>query len=304
MTDGVDVQAERRRALLRRQERDAETLQNGRAKRVLELQWNAAPDALRERIQILWPRMPGPEMEQLLVDTLKVQKSERRPLALDTRALRPPPAVEPRKEFPGVVSVFEMEQRPMKRETIMPKTAKKSESASAKSTRILACLEKHLRAGEKLTGSVVQEIVRRELAITLSSSLANYYRSRALEAFAKLKAEATPASTPTAMVPPPHAAPPADVVVEEEPEITDPVHEMPPLSEEVERVPRSLGSAGKFTAALGTTSALVVARSPRSIVFDPVHVHVLRFAGVDEEAIDRAVRLAEFINTIPEPDHG
>lgn len=306
MTAAIDVEAERRRALERRRERDAQVLLDGRARRVLELQWNATREEMRERIGFLWPRMGMEEVEALLAETLKVQTSERRPRAVDTRTLRPPPPEEPKKEFPGVVSVFEMEPHFSPKKAIMAKKRKNQESAADKSTRILSCLHEHLAAGENLTDSAVRNILGDELEITVSMSLANYYKRRALETFAKIgpTPSSEPAETPA---PPADAAPTPESVVEEEPEAT-PLPEKEAATfkmrhSEPGQSPKVAFTAGHATAATTAATALVTARTRRSVLFSDAHLHVLRFAGVDEEVINRVLGLAEFINTIPEADH-
>jgi hypothetical protein len=85
----IDLAAERARSLARQEERFAPERMRARARRVLELNWSATEDEMREKIAYEWPNMDRADTDELLVATLEVQRTERRTITPDPETTMP-----------------------------------------------------------------------------------------------------------------------------------------------------------------------------------------------------------------------
>jgi hypothetical protein len=91
----IDLAAERARSLARQEERYAPERMRARARRVLELNWNATEAEMREKIAYEWPNLNAADTDELLAATLEVQRTERRTITPDPEPTMPratPPA--------------------------------------------------------------------------------------------------------------------------------------------------------------------------------------------------------------------
>lgn len=73
----INLAAERAASLARQEERDRPHVMRHRARRVLELRWNATVEELREAIAETWPNMDESGREEILAVAIDVQKTER-----------------------------------------------------------------------------------------------------------------------------------------------------------------------------------------------------------------------------------
>ena len=73
----VDLAKERAASLARQAERDGPVLLAKRARRVLELHWNASESVLRERIAEKFPALEPAEAAQLLDVCVRLQREDR-----------------------------------------------------------------------------------------------------------------------------------------------------------------------------------------------------------------------------------
>jgi hypothetical protein len=85
----IDLAAERARSLARQEERFAPERMRHRALRVLELNWSATEDEMREKIAYEWPNMNAADTDELLAVTQKVQRTERRTITPDPEPIMP-----------------------------------------------------------------------------------------------------------------------------------------------------------------------------------------------------------------------
>lgn len=313
-TTTVDVVAERTAAMQRRARQEAETRLRHRALRVLQLLWNGTEQQLKERIHDLYPGMGRDDVHQLLEITLRVQQTERvnlvdsaspstqcpnlrpgsrpkiNPLAASSST--PPPACEssesaadptPTTSEPKAIMPI-TEADPISRESGEDHTVADSATATTatessspaeetgphrktkrsvkEGRRIMDVIRAELQTRPNLTASEVRDLVSKKLGISLSGKDSSYYRHEARRKAHKGNAPRNPPSRSAA---------------EELASMPLP----PPVPVEQWKPGRS-DTGGRELVQLGAAE-----------------IELLRFVGVSEETVAEAVRLANFVNSLP-----